>query len=259
MVQITNANADQLLDTVKITRGADDKRQLSTNKLTKQNIYVSTKLLDSTWQAIIAKSSEDPSFKCFVGATKAIPDGVKALTSAECSTLAQQIQPISAQDLFNRHGNQLYVYGNAHHPAAIVDGKFVSPELSYLVTHLSPMQEDQLLKDIDEKNAKMFFVSQHVLETLTKHGPLLHPEQVTVIDIAGPKVDLSLQWALTDTVKLRLLLLKYNHPQMSDADILYYGLIRGLPKDMWPSNYTNKAFKPIQIEGSTVTHLNMAF
>ena len=40
---------------------------------------------------------------------------------------------------------------------------------------------------------------------------------------------------------------------MSDADILYYGLIRGLPKDMWPSNYTNKAFKPIQIKGSTVT------
>ena len=36
LVQITNANADQLLDTVKITRGADDKRQLSTNKLTKQ-------------------------------------------------------------------------------------------------------------------------------------------------------------------------------------------------------------------------------
>ena len=28
LVQITNANTDQLLDTVKITRGADDKRQL---------------------------------------------------------------------------------------------------------------------------------------------------------------------------------------------------------------------------------------
>ena len=60
--------------------------------------------------------------------------------------LPQQIQLISAQDFFNLDCNQLYVYGNAHHPAAIVDGKFVSPELSYLVTHLSPMQEDQLLQ-----------------------------------------------------------------------------------------------------------------